>query len=393
VVGYAVGVKSPAPTARKRVRPPRTRERKCTDESLRAERQKADHARQRVRDGAARDADVILDEARAVADAVLDKARSHEDEGSRRPAPPQVIDDERARADRKVLGARATAEAALNDAREVQADTLHALLVHERAATDAFLLTERVRSDDAVANRDDFLGMVAHDVRNLLNLVNLSLELLRPATGEPESAQVVGTAHRIRRYVARMNGLIGDLVDITSIGAGKLAMTPVAGDAAALARDATDTFQPAAAEKGLTLTVEAPATPTIALFDHGRLLQVFANLMANAIKFTPTGGKITVHLEMADGELRFCVTDTGPGVPASMLEAVFQRFWQVDGSDRRGQGLGLFISKSIVEAHGGRIWAEDTAGCGGRFYFTLPVPARRAKAAARRQGPRPPRVV
>jgi signal transduction histidine kinase len=374
----------PAAKARKRARPPRSPDRDQTDESLREERQKSDATRQGIRDTTERAADVILDQARVAADAVLGKARHHADQKPGHPARPRVIEGERAVADRKLRGARAAAEVALQDAREDQADALHALLVHERAATDAYLLTERVRSDDAVANRDDFLGMVAHDLRNLLNLVILSLGLLRPAPGEPESAQVAGTAQRIRRYVGRMNGLIGDLVDITSIGAGKLAMAPTSGDAGALVRDATDLFQPAAAEKGITLTLEAPTTPIRAHFDHGRLLQVFANLLANAVKFTPAEGKITVHLEVAGEELRFRVSDTGPGVPESMLEAIFERFWQVDGSDRRGQGLGLYISKSIVDAHGGRIWAEDTGGRGGRFYFTLPVLPRRAAAARRR---------
>ena len=130
------------------------------------------------------------------------------------------------------------ADVALRGDREDQADALAALLVHERAATDAYLLTERARSDDAVAHRDDFLGIVAHDVRNLLNLVVLTLPLLCDEGERGGDPQVSAAANRIRRYVARMNRLIGDLVDVTSIDAGRLAMAPVEGDVTALLAEA-----------------------------------------------------------------------------------------------------------------------------------------------------------
>jgi signal transduction histidine kinase len=360
----------------------RSPERAKTDHSLRSERKHLDDARQAGRASAERDADGVVDHARAVADAVLGAARLKADRESppNRGAAGAAVGGERARADRAVLGERATADVALRTDRKAQAAALDALLVHERAATDAFLLTERARSDDAVANRDDFLGMVAHDVRNLLNLVVLSLELLRPGDDEPEP-HVAAAADRVRRYVARMNRLIGDLVDVTSIEAGKLAIAAVEGDAAALVAETMETFRPAALEKHITLSANVPDGPLSAAFDHDRMLQVFANVIANAIKFTPAGGKITVRAEAARGLLRFCVSDTGVGIPAPMLEAVFERFWQVGENDRRGQGLGLFISKSIVEAHGGRIWAESQAGKGAQLYFTLPVPSSRRRGS------------
>jgi signal transduction histidine kinase len=328
----------------------------------------------------------VVDRARAVADDVLDAARvkaDHESLKPGRPAEAGAVADQRATADRTVRKERATADVALDSDRKDQADVLAALLVHERAATDAYLLTERARSDDAVAHRDDFLGMVAHDVRNLLNLVGLSLTLLRPE--DVDRAQVTSSVNRIRRYTARMNRLIGDLVDVTSIDAGKLAVTPKQGDAAALVAEATEAFQPAALEKGVSLSAEAPAGPLLAEFDHDRMLQVFANLISNSIKFTPRGGTIVVGAKPARGALRLCVSDTGVGIPASMLKAIFERFWQVGKDDRRGMGLGLYISKCIVDAHRGRIWAESTPGLGTRVYFTLPVPntLRRGSAVGR----------
>jgi len=288
------------------------------------------------------------------------------------PAKADALVDERAKADQVVRVERDAADRALDGVRKEHADTLATLLVHERAATDAYLLTERDRADDAVAHRDDFLGMVAHDVRNLLNGVVFSLGLLRAGDDEAKP-HVAAAADRIQRYVARMNRLIDDLVDVTSIDAGKLALVPVEEDAASLVTEAIDTFQPAAREKGVSLSAEVPAGPLRGPFDHDRLLQVFANLIANAIKFTPAGGHITVRVDAPRGLIRFCVSDTGVGIPESMLEAIFERFWQVGKNDRRGMGLGLYISKSIVDAHRGRIWAESEPGQGTRMYFTVPV--------------------
>jgi len=366
-------------------RPARRRsvERAKTDDSLRIERKKSDDSRKAHRASAERAADGVVDHARAVADAVLSAARLTADQASLRPrgrGQAGAVVGQRARADLAVRGERATADVTLRTDRKDQADALAALLVHERALTDAFLLTERARSDDAVANRDDFLGMVAHDVRNLLNGVVLSLELLRPNDDEP-APHVAAAAGRIRRYVARMNRLIGDLVDVTSIDAGKLAMDPIEGDAAVLVTEAMETFLPAALEKGVSLAAEVPAGPLLAEFDHDRMLQVFANLIANSIKFTPLGGKITIGVEVARGMLRFSIRDTGVGIPASMLDAIFERFWQVGENDRRGQGLGLYISKCIVEAHRGRIWAESELAKGTRMYFTLPVSSARKRVS------------
>ena len=356
----------------------RSRERAKTDGGLRKERENTDEALNRDRASTESEADDAVDQARRAADAVVRATRQKADNKESRGAPPpteaHAMVDERASADRAVLGERAAADVLVREEREQQADALNALLVHERAATDAFLLTERARSDDAVDNRDDFLGMVAHDVRNLLNLVVLSLEMQRPAESEPAAdPQFAATANRVRRYVARMNRLIGDLVDVTSIDAGKLALEPTEGDAAALITEMAEAFRPAALEKGVTLSVDLPTGALLAPFDHDRMLQVLSNLIANSIKFTNREGEIRVGVQETGEMLQFCVSDTGVGIPAAMLDAIFERFWQVGKNDRRGMGLGLYISKCIVQAHGGRIWAESEPGKGSQVYFTLPI--------------------
>jgi signal transduction histidine kinase len=374
----------------------RSPERTKTDKSLREERANTDDAIRGDRSSSERDAEGVIVKARALADAAVKAERKKTDKEALlppRPARKGAVAGQRVKADRAVRGERATADDALRSDLEARADALEVSLVHERAATDTYLLTERVRSDKDVAHRDDFLGMVAHDVRNLLNLVVLSLAMLRPDDEEPPP-HVAAATTRIQRYVARMNRLIGDLVDVTSIDAGKLAVEPVKGDAAALLAEAVQAFQPAALEKGVSLSTEVTAAPLVAVFDHDRMLQVCSNLLSNSIKFTPRDGEIKVRVESARGMLRFCVSDTGVGIAAPMLKVVFERFWQVGKNDRRGMGLGLYISRCIVESHGGRIWAESKLGKGSQFYFTIPVTRsrpRRSTAGTAREEARPKR--
>jgi len=170
-----------------------------------------------------------------------------------------------------------------------------------------------------------------------------------------------------------MNRLIGDLVDIASIEAGVLAVTLEAGDPAHVVTEAVDTFQNQASASGISLMAELAPASSLVAFDPARILQVLTNLLSNAIKFTHANGKVVVRLEPVASELRFAVSDTGIGIPADKLATVFERFRQVTTNDRRGVGLGLYISKCIVQGHGGRIWAESKIGEGSTFYFALPI--------------------
>jgi signal transduction histidine kinase len=355
-------------------------EREQTDESLRMEREKTDSALAE-RQAAEEDSDLVLQHARENADAVLTESRAKADE--RLEAWPDAgthatLVEERVLEDEALQDERASADEMLRREREENARVLSRLLPLERERTDRFLLTERFRSDVALSNRDNFLGLVSHDLRNLLGGIVISAELLSAgAAGKENGAQILVGTTRIQRYAARMNRLIGDLMDVASIDAGKLAMTPAPGDAATLIAEAVDTFQATASAKGISLQTEIVEGPLLAEFDHDRMLQVFANIISNAIKFTAKDGSIRVHGECAGDELRFSISDTGSGIPGSLLEAIFERFWQVGKDDRRGLGLGLYISRCIVEAHGGKIWAESTLGEGSRLCFTLPSPNKR----------------
>jgi signal transduction histidine kinase len=353
-------------------------ERGRTDESLRTERRKTDRALAEKQESVDEDADLVLQRARENADAVLVAAREKADEqleqGASAAAPLAGVAEERVAEDEALRHERAAADESLRREREADAQALSKLLPLERDKTDRYLLTERARADDAMSNRDDFLGIASHDLRNLLGGIVMSAALVsKRASGSEESKATLVAMDRIQRYAARMNRLIGDLVDVASIDAGKLAMTPASVDAASLVDEAIDTFAAAASAKGISLQAERVAQPLLAELDRDRILQVLANLITNSIKFTASGGSIVLRAEREGDQLRFSIRDTGSGIPADKLEAVFERFWQVGKNDRRGVGLGLYISRCIVEAHGGRIWAESTLGVGSTLCFTLPV--------------------
>lgn len=360
--------------------PQESPERDLTDASLLEEREKADREMTATREAIEKHADAVVVHARENADAILVTARERADEkadGVLSHGIQTTIAQDREVEDEILRNERATADRTVRRERESRARMLTRLLPVERDATDQYLLTERARSDDALATRDDFLGMVSHDLRDLLNGIVVSSQFLTQKLekiGVSETL-LIETA-RIERYGTRMNRLIGDLVDIASIDAGKLAMHAVQGDVAQLVFEAVDALQATASAKGVSLAVQGIQGPWLAEFDHDRLLQVLANLIANSIKFTPRGGSISVHYERLGESFEFCVDDTGQGIPASMLEAVFERFWQAGKSDRRGLGLGLYISQCIVEAHGGSIRAESSPGKGTRMLFTLPLRAK-----------------
>lgn len=222
---------------------------------------------------------------------------------------------------------------------------------------------------EATRARDDLLATVSHDLRNPLNTIRMAAGLLRKI-GEGKPAEL---AARIDRSAERMLRLIGDLLEASRIEAGALAAARRPEDAASLVNAAVDMLGPLAAEKSIALSAQAPSRSLAVLCERDLVMRVFSNLIGNAIKFSPEGAPITVAAEEREGQVHFSVSDRGPGIPAEHLAHVFERYWQVKGGDRRGSGLGLYIAKGIVEAHGGRIWIDSAAGVGTTIHFTLPL--------------------
>ncbi len=171
-----------------------------------------------------------------------------------------------------------------------------------------------------------------------------------------------------------MNRLVGDLTDVASIEAGTLAVAAQMADPAAIVSEAVGTFQVMAAERHIDLSADIASPVPQVWFDPARIYQVVTNLVSNAIKFTPRDGKVVVHVNRQGGDIKFAVDDTGIGIDAGLLTQVFTRNVQVAKNDRRGAGLGLYISRSIVRRHGGRIWAESGGlGAGTTISFTVPI--------------------
>jgi signal transduction histidine kinase len=366
--------------------PKLTPEREQTDDSLRDEREKSDRVIAAGRDLVREHADDVLERARVEANAVLNVARDKADElldGSDSLAEAVVVVEQARQLEDAVLQAdREAADRALQIERAETARILASLLPAEREETDENLLRERVRADGAVANRDDFFGVVAHDLRDLLSGILMSAAVMSKIVGDDEQAGRVGAEiARVRRLAGRANRLVCDLVDVASIDAGQLAIVATPGDIGVLLKEVAEEFRASATAQGIRLDIEQSGDPMLAPFDHARLFQVFGNLIANSIKFSPRGSRITLRAEPAAGALQCSVSDEGAGIPADQMETVFERFAQVTPNDRRGLGLGLFIARNIVEAHAGRMWAASTLGHGTTLFFTIPLDAKQPPVA------------
>lgn len=240
------------------------------------------------------------------------------------------------------------------------------------AIDNAHLYAEAQR---ATRSRDEMLGIVAHDLRSPVNAIALTTSImLRRVKKQGAGADQLQGIESITQSTQRMNRLIEDLLDVVRMDAGKLSIQRSRRPAAQLVADAVMVHQPLCAEARIELKEELSADLPELSVDADRILQVFSNLLGNALKFTPPEGRVTVGAALEEGAVVFRVTDSGPGIPAEHLPHLFDRFWQARSSDRRGAGLGLAITKGIVEAHGGRIWARSQPGEGSTFYFSIPLP-------------------
>lgn len=221
---------------------------------------------------------------------------------------------------------------------------------------------------DAVRLREEVLAVVSHDLRSALNSVQLAATLLADKVVEPSMSQRVGM---ILRGAGRMNHLIASLLDVASIQAGRLHVdksTHVLGD---LVDEAIELAEPLASERQLQLAEEI-AQPVEVACDRERILQVLSNLLGNAIKFAQASTTVVVRVDATAHEARVSVSDRGPGIAEGDRARLFEPYWSAAHHARKGTGLGLYIAKSIVEGHGGRIWAESREGEGSTFTFTLP---------------------
>ncbi len=308
-------------------------ERSGVDESLREERALLDH---------------VLDVERATSDATLEFERR---------ARQALLESERERTDRHLAEERADTDNAVRHALDV--------LVNEQAS--------RVEAEQRALTRDEFLAIVSHDLRSPLDAIAINASLLAehaPRGVEGEKHQK--WARNIQRAVDNMTRLVSDLLDVARFEGGEFRVMREEHDVLGVIKEVTDTFTPVAASRELRLETDLPSQAVHAWFDHDRVLQVLSNLLRNAVHFTAAGGSITVRVVAEEHGCRISVKDTGIGIPVALQSRIFDRFQQLRSADRRGLGLGLYISKRIVDAHGGRLWVESEPDQGSTFSFTLP---------------------
>ncbi len=237
-----------------------------------------------------------------------------------------------------------------------------------RAEVVAILNAERLNHAEVLADRDRLLAVFSHDLKNLMNALVLNGHVR--ARIEGSSGQVDDIAPQV---LVRMDRLISNLLDLTRVNAGKLRVAPIACSAADVVREAVRIFRPLAAQKRLALELALSSEDLEAKIDHDRIFQVLSNLLTNAIRFTPADGSIHVRAWQAGGLVQVEVQDTGCGIEDGDLERIFDCYRQVNAAHVEGLGLGLFIARSIIEAHGGRIGVTSQPGVGSTFVFALPA--------------------
>ncbi len=235
---------------------------------------------------------------------------------------------------------------------------------------------EMLRASEAL--REDLTSMLVHDLKNPVISAGLALGTLSGGR-EIESRLDEGDREMLdiaRESLARLEKMIGDILDIAKAEAGEIPLALDTADLRELVRDAVRGVGPQLSDARIELDLEVSGDTLSARADREKIRRVIDNLLANAIKFTPAGGRVAVRASREGGEAVVTVQDSGPGIPESVRERIFEKFGQAE-ADRRGRrmsiGLGLYFCRLVVDAHGGRIWVESSRGQGSTFGFALPL--------------------
>jgi signal transduction histidine kinase len=244
-----------------------------------------------------------------------------------------------------------------------------------RSALEIDLARQVQREQEAVRVRDELVAVVSHDLRNPMSIIIMQCGMMqRWAVSDTaiENSRIRRALGTIESATTRMNTLLEDLLDAAKIDAGGHQLSRVAVNVAGLLQEACNLLVNLTKEKSIELNCTA-APGLVINADPERVFQVLSNLLGNAIKFTPQGGRIDIDALPSTGQVLFQVRDSGTGIPAEHLPHIFKRYWSVKEGNPRGNGLGLYISQGIITAHGGALWADSTPGAGSVFSFTLPL--------------------
>jgi len=222
--------------------------------------------------------------------------------------------------------------------------------------------------------KSEFIQIASHELRGPVNAVNVAVQTVERCMDDKLSEDERTLVEIARNGSERLVDLVNNLLDLTRIEAGDIAMKPEEIDLGSLVTQTVRLFEPLAGEKGLVLSLELPAGSVDAVVDKDALLRVIENLVANGIKFTDTG-EVRVKVNVEDSTIAVSVRDTGRGIPEELKGEVFKKFTKLamSGNGRdRGSGMGLAVSRALVDAMGGRIWYYSTLGVGSEFAFELP---------------------
>ncbi len=228
------------------------------------------------------------------------------------------------------------------------------------------------KSQKAISSRENILAVVSHDLKNpvtAIKLIGQTMQFLET----PDKATCHSLAKKIENSARQMQVLIGDLLDFSKIQSGTFSVQQTPECFTIATKEIIDSFLVQAESQKQNLIVEFATDLPKVLIDIPRISQVISNLLGNAFKFTPSGGTVKISANKRSNDILVSVSDTGPGIPSEYLTRIFDRFWQTESAKNKGSGLGLSIAKGIVQAHGGRIWAESEIGKGSTFHFTVPL--------------------
>lgn len=367
------------------------KERSQTDANLTLERGRADESLFDKRKKAELETDQQVKSDRTESDEAIAKSRTAADTHS---DPDVRVDQQRTETDVTIKAERLKIDEAIKGERTRKDVVLVEFLQKERSETDQSLSIERSETDivvtasskklvdekgehkltkDELTSRSELLALVSHDLRNPIGAIHSCAEmLLQDELNSKMSSETKYWIEFMKRNSQTALKLISDILDMERISNNKLVLSVQEENLTELLRTSSEPFIHASAAKGVLLRIILPAVGSVKC-DRDRIQQVLSNLIGNALKFTPEGGMIVVKSEELPGEIKVSVCDTGKGIAEKDQAHIFDRYNQVDGKDTRGLGLGLHISKNLIEQHGGKIWVESTVGKGSTFFFTLPT--------------------